>query len=155
MFNRDFRDFFALLNAKGVEYLLVGGAAFNYHAPPRATKDIDVRVNREPDNVVRLLDAIRAFGFPTDSLDVQDLGSAARVLMLGRVPNRIDILTAPAGLDWDGSWARRRPANYDDVPISVLSLADLIASKKAAGRTRDLADVELLEKILRRHPTDP
>lgn len=103
-FNQDFKEFFALLNAKRVEFLPVGGAAFNYHAPPRATKDIDIWVHAAPDNLDRLLEAIREFGFPTDSLDVHDLGSAARVLMLGRVPNRFDVLTAPTGVDWNGSW---------------------------------------------------
>lgn len=125
-------------------------------AAPRATKDIDIWVNPAPENLNRLLETIREFGFPTNSLDVHDLGSAARVLMLGRVPNRIDILTAPTGVDWDGSWKRRQPAKYDEVPVSVLSIEDLIASKRATGRTRDMADVELLEKIsLRRRDAPP
>ena len=35
--NQDFAEFFALLNAKKVEFLVIGGVAYNFHAPPRAT----------------------------------------------------------------------------------------------------------------------
>ena len=40
--NQDFKEFFKSLNARGVEFLVVGGVAYNFYAPPRATKDIDV-----------------------------------------------------------------------------------------------------------------
>ncbi len=38
----DFKEFLKLLNAKGVEYLLIGGYAVGYHGYPRATNDIDI-----------------------------------------------------------------------------------------------------------------
>src|SRR5262245_54053077 len=44
--NQDFKEFFKSLNARGVEFLVVGGVAYNFYAPPRATKDIDVRGTR-------------------------------------------------------------------------------------------------------------
>jgi len=37
----DFKEFLSLLNAKGVEYLLMGGYAVGYHGYPRATNDKD------------------------------------------------------------------------------------------------------------------
>jgi hypothetical protein len=42
------------------------------------------------------------------------------------------------------------PASYADVPIQVISCADLIAAMRAAGRPRDLADAATLEEIERR-----
>jgi hypothetical protein len=119
--NRDFAEFFALLNQHGVEFLIIGGVAYNFHAPPRATKHIDVWVRPTREN-----------------------------LMIGRAPTRIDVLTRPDGLDWDGAWSRRMNTDYGDVPISVLAIEDLISSKRAAGRPRDLADVSMLERILAR-----
>lgn len=115
--NRDFAEFFALLNQHGVEFLITGGVAYNFHAPPRATKDIEL---------------------------------APRVLMIGRAPTRIDVLTRPDGVDWVGAWSRRMNTDYGDVPISVLAIEDLFSSKRAAGRPRDLADVSMLEKTLAR-----
>ena len=121
------------------------------HAPPRATKDIDIWINPEASNVARLVRAIADFGFPVDDIDVEDLTRSERVLMLGRVPNRIDVLTRPKGLDFAEAWARRAEAHYGDVPIGLLGLADLIAAKRAAARPQDLADALRLETIRDRH----
>jgi hypothetical protein len=38
---RDFKEFLRLLNPHGVEYLVVGGYAVNYHGYPRATGDLN------------------------------------------------------------------------------------------------------------------
>lgn len=148
--NRDFEDFFELLNSVGVNYIIIGGVAYNFHAPPRATKDIDIWVAPSPENLEHLISAIRQFGFPTDGLEANDLADNTRVLMLGRVPNRIDILTQPTGVDWDTAWNRRIASKYGAIPVSVLSIDDLVAAKQAAGRPHDLADVATLERIISR-----
>jgi hypothetical protein len=148
--NQDFRAFFALLNARNVEFLLIGGVAYNYHAPPRATRDIDIWVRPERGNVERLIQAIDEFGFPIAGLDTDDLTTSPRVLMLGRVPNRIDILTRPDGPTWEEAWPRRVEASYGDVRIRVISCQDLIAAKRSVGRPRDLADAATLEEVERR-----
>jgi hypothetical protein len=80
--NSDFRAFFALLQAHGVEFLLIGGVAYNFHAPPRATKDIDVWARPTRGNVTRLIEAIREFGFPVEALSVEELvGERGQVLI--------------------------------------------------------------------------
>ncbi|MCA9685558.1 MAG: hypothetical protein KC457_25495, partial [Myxococcales bacterium] len=127
--NEDFADFFALLNQHGVEFLIIGGVAYNFHAPPRATKDIDVWVRPTRINLELLVAALGAFGLPTDALDVAELVDAQRVLMIGRAPNRIDLLTRPDGIDWSSAWARRMTTNYGAAPVSLLAIEDLIASK--------------------------
>lgn len=152
--NQDFADFFALLNRHGVEFLIIGGVAYNFHAPPRATKDIDVWARPTLANLGRLVAALDAFGLTTDAVDVEQLSRSAQVLMIGRVPTRIDVLTRPDGLDWETAWARRVPTDYGDAPIGVLAIEDLISSKRAAGRPRDLADVSMLEQILARGRSD-
>jgi hypothetical protein len=97
--------------------------------------------------VSRLVAAIGDFGSPTEGLDKEDLASSKRVLMLGRAPQRIDVLMRPDGLEWEGAWSRRIEDRYGDVALSFLSLDDLIAAKRAAGRPRDLADVDAPEAI--------
>jgi len=141
-----------LLNARGIEYLLIGGVAYNFHAPPRATKDLDLWVRPTRENMVRLIEAIREFGFPTTDLQVDDLVENRRVLMLGRVPYRLDLLTSPVGLQWASAWRRRVAGKYDGVPLPILSVRDLIAAKRAAGRPRDLADVDVLARIASKRP---
>jgi hypothetical protein len=146
--NPDFREFFALLIRHDVHFAVIGGVAYNHYAPPRATKDIDIWVEPEPGNVARLTAAIAEFGFPVDAIDQAALvAPSASVLMLGRVPNRIDVLTHPKGLDWAAANRRTTVASYDGVPIPVVGLEDLIAAKRAAARPQDLVDVQELERV--------
>ncbi len=141
----DFEEFFASLNGADVRWLLVGGVARNFYVEPRLTKDIDVWVEPERANLQRLIAALTDFGFPTDSLDVDALLNDG-IVMLGRAPWRIDLLTAPAGVAFLPCWSRGERAHYGRVPIKLLSREDLIASKRAVGRPLDLVDIEELER---------
>ena len=80
----DLSEFFALLNGRAIEFLVIGGVAYNFYAPPRATKDIDIWVRPSVDNATRLIDAIRDFGFPTEALSVDGLTSQGQVVIMGR-----------------------------------------------------------------------
>jgi predicted Fe-Mo cluster-binding NifX family protein len=61
--NQDFKEFFKSLNAHGVDFLIVGGVAYNFYAPPRASKGIDVWVAPSVANLQKFLDALTVFGF--------------------------------------------------------------------------------------------
>jgi hypothetical protein len=91
--------------------------------------------------------ALDEFGLPTQGIDIDELMVVPRVLMIGRAPTRIDLLTRPDGLVWEGAWSRRVETSYGAGAVALLAIEDLIASKRAAGRPRDLADVSMLEKI--------
>ena len=58
----DFKEFLALLNEHGVEYLLIGGYAVGYHGYPRATNDLDIWIAVHPQNAERLVATLQAFG---------------------------------------------------------------------------------------------
>ena len=53
MLTSDFKEFAALLNAHGVEYLVVGGYALAAHGRPRYTGDLDFWVGPGPGNARR------------------------------------------------------------------------------------------------------
>jgi len=144
--NQDFKEFFKSLNARGVEFLVVGGVAYNFYAPPRATKDIDVWIRPTAANATAFLTALSDFGF-AHQLDAKELVEKDKVLILGRPPNRIDVLTKPDGISWDACWSRRVPSDYAGEPIAYLSLEDLVASKLAAARDQDLVDAKKLRVI--------
>ena len=59
----DFDEFIACLNARGVEYLIVGAYALAFHGAPRFTGDFDVWIRPTLDSGTRLIDALRDFGF--------------------------------------------------------------------------------------------
>lgn len=60
----DFKDFLRLLNARQVEYLLIGGYAVGYHGYPRVTGDMDIWVDVNPTNAEKLVEVFREFGPP-------------------------------------------------------------------------------------------
>ena len=67
---------------------------------------------------------------------------------MGVPPVRVDLLQSVAGVDFASAYQNRIETEWEEVPISVIGLRDLIASKKAAGRPQDLGDAAQLEKLL-------
>ncbi|MBN1103196.1 MAG: hypothetical protein JXL84_07270 [Deltaproteobacteria bacterium] len=67
------------------------------------------------------------------------------VYQIGVEPNRIDVLMSIPGVDFQTARRNRVPRSYDGVPFYVVGKADLIHSKRTAGRKQDLLDVERLE----------
>jgi hypothetical protein len=144
--NPDFSDLFAALNAAGARYLLVGGYALAIHAQPRFTKDLDVWVEPEVENAGRVHTALTAFGAPMSSLTTADLESPGLIFQIGIPPNRIDVLTAIDGVEFQDAWPRRFVATYGGQPIAVIGKADLVRNKRATGRSQDALDAENLER---------
>jgi hypothetical protein len=145
-----FEEFVASLNEHNVRYLVIGGWAAGFHGYPRFTKDIDVLIDRTDRNAAATRDAIYDFfkGRPPESIDAQDdLMNPEQVLQLGMPPNRIDLLSQVPGIDdFDAAWGRRAHGSIGRSKASFAGLEDLLASKRAAGRPQDLADVAMLER---------
>ena len=67
--------------------------------------------------------------------------------MLGRPPNRIDLISHIDGVQFEEAWTTREPGNLDNIPVQFISKKLLIQNKKAAGRDKDLLDIKILEKM--------
>lgn len=64
---------------------------------------------------------------------------------MGVPPMRIEIGTTISGVEFEVCYAERVVAQWDDVEVSVISLARLKQNKRASGRLKDLVDLEYLE----------
>jgi hypothetical protein len=146
MLNRDFKEFAALLNAKDVEYLVVGGYALAAHGHPRYTGDIDFWIRPTQLNIDRLLAALNDFGFGSLGLTAKDFDTDT-VIQLGHAPRRIDLLTAIDGVEFDVCYARRERVELAGISLSIIGLEDFKTNKLASGRLKDLADVESLTSV--------
>ena len=142
--NKDFRDLCALLNARKVEYLIVGGYAVAFHGAPRFTGDIDLFIRPAEQNMKRMLEAVREFGFPTADVTTQMLLERNTIVQLGREPRQIHLMSSISGVTWETAWNSRKPGTYMDVEVFYIGREELIVNKRACGRTKDLADVEAL-----------
>ena len=58
---------------------------------------------------------------------------------------RIDVQISTPGLKFETAWKRKQNMKYQGQTFYVVSLDDLIRSKRAVGRDVDLEDVRLLE----------
>lgn len=145
----EFRELFELLNSAKVSYILIGGYAVNYHGYHRPTGDIDVWIATDAANAKRVATAIAEFvGVAPGRIAPETFEKRQSVFIIGVPPRRVDILSDPAGIDFDDCYKRRIEVSWDGIQIPVISLADLTANKKAAGRPKDIADVAYLQPTL-------
>jgi predicted nucleotidyltransferase len=146
IFNNDFSDFVQALNDNHVEYILVGGYAVIIHGYRRVTGDMDIWVNRTKDNYVKLLKAFSQFGLSVfDMTEDKFLDpEAADVFTFGRQPVSIDILTRLKGVQFENAFAQALIFDDNGLKVRFIHLNHLIDAKKAAGRFKDLDDIEKL-----------
>ncbi|HNE92609.1 MAG TPA: hypothetical protein PLY81_04310 [Chitinophagaceae bacterium] len=145
IFNADFADFIKSLNKHDVEYMLVGGYAVILRGYSRSTGDMDIWVNKTEPNFTQLQKAITEFGLPLAAIPKEKFFSEDYdVFSFGRPPYAIEIMTALKGVAFDEAFAHATIQKVENVEIRVIHLNQLLQAKKAAGRHKDLNDIENL-----------
>lgn len=144
-FNSDFKDFFSLLNHYNVEYILVGGYAVILRGYSRSTGDLDIWVNKTSSNFILLHKALHRFGLPLEAVpEKQFFSDDFDVFSFGVPPNAIEIMTAVKGVEFLIAFNAATMEQVDDISIRVIHLKNLLEAKKAAGRSKDVNDIENL-----------
>jgi len=137
----EYREFLETLNKHRVRYMVVEGWARAFHGSPRMTRDIDIWVAIDHKNARRVREAWTEFGgpgLPGESF----FRKGKNVYWMGRDPIRIEIVSGIDGVEFLDCYRRRNSIEWDGVDISFLGYEDFVASKRASGRLRDLADLE-------------
>lgn len=152
-FSDDTKEFMRLLIKYKVKYLIVGGEAVIYYGYPRLTGDVDFFYSNDTDNVSLLYKALMDFwdddipGIKSE----EDLKTPGYVIQFGLPPHRIDIMNSIEGVIFEEAWGNRKTeyiqSKPKDIPIYYLGLEQLIANKRAAGRQKDLDDLDYLSKL--------
>ena len=88
--------------------------------------------------------ALQRFRAPLSKMKPEDFAEPQVLYQIGVPPSRIDIMTSVTGLEFDAAWPNRILATFGDVVAPVLGLDDMRTAKRAAGRLKDLADLEEL-----------
>jgi predicted nucleotidyltransferase len=143
--NADYIDMLKCLNKAGVDYILVGGWAVNMYGYIRATVDLDVWILADADNAKKVYSAVAEFGAPVSEMKPEEFAEYGMIFQIGVAPCRVDIISKISGVSYADAVSRAVPKTIDGIPVRIISLEDLIANKKASGRAKDLADVEVLE----------
>ena len=149
VFNQDFQDFIKALNEAEVKYILVGGYAVILHGYNRSTGDMDIWVERSAENYQRLTQAFQVFGMPVFDMTLSNFleNDQIDVFRFGRPPSSIDIINVLKGLRFEEAFKESMIVTIDSLPVRILSLIALKQSKLAAGRSKDLDDIDHLDKV--------
>jgi len=146
-----------LLADHGVRFVLIGGWAAKLQGSPTVTADIDICYSRDVPNLQRLAAAlgdveVRLRGIDDDvpfTLDARSLRAGDSFTLTTSIGD-VDLIATPAGSGgFDALSASADTLELDDLRVAVASLSDLIAMKRAAGRPKDLVEVEILETLRR------
>lgn len=145
--SEDLNELIRLLINHKVEFLIVGAHALAFYVPPRFTEDLDVLVRRTETNGKRLQGALSEFGIPiSDEARDELILSDKRMIILGAKPNRVDLLNHLDGVQFESACERANLVELAGNPVSILSLEDIIATKQASGRPRDLVDLAMIRE---------
>jgi hypothetical protein len=117
------------------------------HGYVRGTGDMDVWVNKTKRNYEKLVKAFNQFGMPVfDMTETAFLGNEFDVWSIGVQPVKIEIMTSVKGLVFKDAYKESQIYIEDDLQIRFIHLTHLLQAKKAAGRFRDLDDIDQLTR---------
>lgn len=149
-----FDELLRRLVAAHARFVLIGGLALNAWGVVRATKDVDIVADDDPDNLNRIAAVAAAAGgqvykrdaFVSSALSIAGMLAEGQRVLIETELGPLDIVRGLAGVPaYDTLRGRATEVDIAGVTIAVCSLEDLRAMKRAAGRTRDLADLEDLD----------
>lgn len=138
------RELAEALARHGADYLFLGKSGAILLGYPGTTLDLDLFAPRSADNAGRCICALREIGFEIDVETEHALLTGKDFVQIKDGPFDVDIIHAPDGIEsFAGAKSRRIMADI----FPVASLRDIIASKKASNRRKDLVDMEMLEEF--------
>jgi predicted nucleotidyltransferase len=145
-------DLLFVFLAHGVRFLIVGGHAVNIYTEPRYTNDLDVLVSGDEANGRAVYTALAEFGAPLSGVTAGDfINKPKQYFQVGVPPARIDVLQSIAAVSFEDAWNRATSVQVSGHEMRFLSREDLVRNKLAAGRPKDLADVDALRKFSRKN----
>jgi len=145
-YRKDLDEFCACLNKTGVEYMIIGGLAVNYHGFQRATGDIDIWYNPVRENFEKLMLAIREFGFATEEVEKVKYYEVKGLIRLPMERYSIELLSIIDGkFTFQSAYEKAESLTIVKETARVMSYEYLIENKIMARRPKDLEDIRQLE----------
>jgi hypothetical protein len=148
IFNSDFRDFLSALNKFHVRYILVGGYSVILHGYSRTTGDLDIWVDRTKDNYLKICQAFQEFGMPVFDMTEHNFleHPVWDVFTFGIPPVAIDLMIRLEGFTFSEVYDRSVLFTEDDLEVRTIHKNDLILAKERVRRSKDLDDLENLNR---------
>lgn len=135
----------SLLNAHKAKYVIIGASAMPVHGYSRHTKDVDIFIEATEENAKRVMKALKNCGYDLSDLTIEEMLS--KKILLRQYILETDIHPFVTGTSWKKVWSTKVKDKLGTVPTHFASLNELIKMKKAAGRGKDLDDLQYLLRI--------
>ncbi len=137
------------LISANVDFIIIGGYSVIFHGYKRTTGDIDIWLKPDNSNKERLLGVLRQFNYAEeDILEIAALDFNDRlVFSIDEAPEKIDFLTYINLVNYDDADKNKIIAEVDGMHIPFLHMNDLVLSKMNTGRPKDIADIDMLQKV--------
>ncbi len=132
----------AAFAAHQVDYMFIGKSGAILLGYPGTTQDVDLYPRKDPENGIRIVAGLRDLGFLIDDRLKEEIISGKDFVQIKSGPFDIDLVFAPDGIE---SYDRAKSRMDVSSGFPVLSIRDIIASKRSAGRPRDAVELPLLE----------
>ncbi len=150
-FDSDFDEVLSAFAKAAVDFMIVGGAAVNFHGFDRNTSDLDLWINPVEENKQKIYSALVSMGYHVqDARFIMDIDfSIPQCIKLGEPPHTMDIMTHMVGLKYEEANALKIPfQTVNDYTVYFIHYSHLVINKMIAGRPKDKIDVEELQKII-------
>lgn len=128
----------------GVEYLFIGKSGAILLGYPGTTQDVDILPARSAENGSRIVAALRCIGFEINAQLEREILAGKDFVQIKTGPFDVDLVFAPDGI---ASFDEARARSVTLGLFRVANLRDIIASKRASGRQKDMLDLPLLESF--------
>jgi hypothetical protein len=135
----------AALAREGVDYLFIGKSGAILLGYPETTQDVDIFLPRSRENAERVVRALHSLGFQLDAAATMSILTGSEIILLKSGPFTLDLIHAADGIESFEAAKSRRVIEGGRFPVA--SLDDIIASKRATGREKDLSDLKRLEQF--------
>ena len=141
------------LNDAGARYVLIGGIAVIAHGAGRYTKDVDLLIDDDPDNVARVK---RALSILPDNAAAGIADTDIREFEVIRVADEIlvDLMGRACGLSYADIVADAEHVDLGGVIVPIASPSSLIRMKNTR-RPQDLLDRAYLDGVIRDRKARP
>lgn len=125
-----------------VDYMFIGKSGAILLGYPSTTQDVDIFPRKSPENCRRIVAALTEIGFVIDQDLEKEIVSGKDFVQIKNGPFDVDLVFAPDGIEQYDD-AKSRMDSSSGFP--VMSISDIIASKRSANRDRDRIELPFLE----------
>ncbi len=134
-----------LLKENRAAFIVIGASAFPVYGYARATLDIDIFIRPDIQNIQRIMNALKEFGYDLMDLTPQDFQK--NKILFRQYLVEADFHPFVKGASFSEVWKNRIKGKFGTTRVNFPCLEDMIKMKKAAGRAIDREDLKFLRRI--------